>query len=327
MSSPAPEPNDPTPPVSVIIPARAAVDSLPGTLNSVLSQDYPAIVDIVVAAADEPTARAAKSTGDERIHVVANPEGSTPSGLNRALAASSGVIVVRCDAHAQLPPAYVSGAVATLIETEAVNVGGRQLPAGLTPFERAVGLAMVSPIGAGDARYRLGGPPGPVDTVYLGVFRRSAVDAVGGFDESLLRNQDYELNWRLRQAGGVVWFDPTLTVGYRPRGSVTGLARQYFEYGRWKREVIRRHPDSWRWRQLAPPTLVAGLALSAAAAATRSRLASVVPSVYLATTIGAAVWDLGRTRQADALLEPMALWTMHLAWGWGFIIGPPSDRR
>ena len=325
MSPPPPEPSH-APSVSVIIPARDAADSIGSTLSSVLNQDYPAVGDIVVAAADEPTARAAESSGDVRVRVVANPDGTTPSALNRALAAGSGEIVVRCDAHARLPSGYVSRAVATLVATGAANVGGRQVPVGLTPFERAVGMAMVSPIGAGDARYRLGGRPGPVDTVYLGVFKRSAVEKVGLFDESLERNQDYELNWRLRQAGGVVWFDPALAVEYRPRGSVADLASQYFQYGRWKREVIRRHQGSWRWRQLAAPALVAGLALSAFAAVAGSRLAYVVPAAYLATTIGASIWDLIRTGQAVAVMEPVALWTMHLAWGWGFIVGPP-DRR
>ncbi|MGH8912860.1 MAG: glycosyltransferase family 2 protein, partial [Acidimicrobiia bacterium] len=102
--------------------------------------------------------------------------------------------------------------------------------------------------------------------------------------------------------------------------------RQYFQYGRWKREVIRRHQGSWRWRQLASPGLVAGLALSTVAAVAGSRLAYVVPGAYLAATVGASIWDFTRKGEAVALMEPVALWTMHLAWGWGFIVGPP-DRR
>ena len=98
----------------------------------------------------------------------------------------------------------------------------------------------------------MGGAEGPVDTVYLGVFRRSAVEAVGGFDERLTRNQDYELNIRLREAGGTVWFDPELWVSYRPRGTVRKLASQYFQYGQWKRAVLRLHPDSLKVRQAAP---------------------------------------------------------------------------
>ena len=129
--------------------------------------------------------------------------------------------------------------------------------------ERAVGLAMTTPLGAGDARWRLGGPAGPVDTVYLGVFRRDALEEAGGFDAALARNQDYELNWRLRERGRTVWFDPALEVAYRPRGSLAQLARQYYDYGWWKRAMLRRHPASLRRRQLAAPLLVSGLAGSA----------------------------------------------------------------
>ncbi len=322
-----PSPSAPAlPTVSVVVPARDAASSVAAAVASALAQEYPALEEVVVAAGDAPTA-AAVPTGDPRVVVVDNPSGSTPAALNAALAASSGDVIVRCDAHAVLPPGYVLRAVQTLMDTGAANVGGRQVPQGRTLFERAVGLAMVSPVGAGDARYRLGGEPGPVDTVYLGVFRRAAVEKVGGFDETLERNQDYELNWRLRSDGEVVWFDPGLAVAYRPRGSVPSLWRQYFDYGRWKREVLRRHPGSRRWRHLAAPVLVGGLGISAALGLSGSRLALVVPSAYLAVTVGAAAADLGRTRRPAALLEPLALWTMHLAWGTGFIAGPPGGRR
>jgi hypothetical protein len=186
---------------------------------------------------------------------------------------------------------------------------------------------MVSPVGAGDARYRIGGAAGPVDTVYLGAFSRPALEAVGGFDETLVRNQDYELNWRLRRAGGTVWFDPGLAVTYRPRGRLAALWRQYFEYGYWKRVVLTRHPGSRRWRQLLPPLLVVGLAGSIALVPIAGRRALVLPAAYLALTAGAGAADAVRTRDPAALIEPLALWTMHLAWGSGFIASALSGRR
>lgn len=294
-------------------------------MRSVLEQ--PEVVEVVVAAADAATREAAEAIGDDRVVLVDNPDGTTPAALNRALKKSAGSVIVRCDAHAVLPPGFVRRAVETLERTGAVNAGGRQVPRGELPFERAVAMAMVSPLGAGDARYRIGGQEGPVDTVYLGAFRREALVAVGGFDESLERNQDYELNWRLRQAGGVVWFDPELAVEYRPRNSPGRLWRQYFEYGYWKRLVLRRHPGSLRWRQLAPPALVVALATSAAVAPLSWRPAAVLPGVYLFSTAGAGLADLMRRRDGAALLEPLALWTMHLAWGTGFIAGQLSGRR
>jgi hypothetical protein len=163
--------------------------------------------------------------------------------------------------------------------------------------------------------------------VYLGVFRRSALEAVGGFDPTLERNQDYELNWRLRQAGGLVWFDPRLEVEYRPRPTPLGLWRQFFSYGRWKRVVLGRHPGSLRLRQLASPGLVAGLVVSAGFLVARNRIGLVLPGIYLAVTTGAGAYDVVRKGDTGAALEPLALWTMHLAWGCGFIAGPPPGKR
>ena len=257
--------------------------------------------------------------------VVANPAGSTPAGLNAALAASSGTVVVRCDAHAELPPGYLARVVATLERTGAANVGGRQVPTGETFWERAVALAMSTPLGAGDARYRLGGEEGPTDTVYLGAFRREALEAAGGFDESLHRNQDYELNWRLRQAGGTVWFDPELAVSYRPRGSLGRLARQYFDYGRWKRVVLRRHPSSLRLRQLAAPLLVVGLVASAVLAFTSAAsFAAALPVLYATLLAGGSAVVGVRRREPAAVLLPLVLATMHLSWGVGFFL-PPQE--
>lgn len=282
---------------------------------------------MVVAVADEATAAAVAAVDDPRVGSVPNPAGTTSAGLNLAVAATAGEIIVRCDAHSTLPPGYVATALAALEGTGAVNVGGRQVPTGRTLQERAIALAMQSPIGAGDARYRIGGDPGPVDTVYLGVFRRDALEAVGGFDETMVRNQDYELNWRLRQAGGLVWFDPNLVVGYRPRGSLVDLWKQYFQYGWWKRVMLRRHPGSLRWRQLAPPLLVAGLIVSGLSALVHPAFALALPATYGMVTVGAAVADGIRHREPAAALEPLALWVMHIAWGSGFISSLPRGRH
>lgn len=311
--------------VSVIIPARNAAGTVEAAIRSALDQE--AVVEVVVACADEPTRLAVEGVADPRVKAIANPGGSTPQGLNLALAETTGSVVVRCDAHSLLPPDYVARAVATMQATGAANVGGRQVPVGQSLRERAIALAMTSPVGAGDARYRIGGEPGPTDTVYLGVFERTALEEVGGFDESLERNQDYELNWRLRQTGKLVWFDPDLAVTYRPRPRLTGLARQYFDYGRWKREVLRRHPGSLRWRQAAPPALVVTLAGSALLSPLVPVAAAVIPAAYAVSTIAAGVTDTIRKGDLAGLVEPVALWIMHLSWGIGFLLGVRPDRR
>ena len=314
----------PSPSVSVVIPLRNSAADLDGCLDAVLTQDYPNLLEVVLAVgpSDDETARiaAAAAAADSRVRVVDNPSGRTPSALNAAIAASAGDIVARVDAHAVLPPGYLRRAVATLESTGADNVGGIQAATGTTPFERAVAVAMTSRFGVGNATFRFGGEPGPTDTVYLGVFRRSALRRVGGFDESLIRNQDYELNWRIRETGGVVWFDPVLRVAYRPRSSLRGLARQYFEYGSWKREVLRRHPRSARARQLVAPAAVLANVAGLALAATGRLGGLVIPGIYAVSAVAAA-GIAGRDAGPGVMVRlPAVFAVMHHAWGTGFLV-------
>ena len=317
-------------------------------LESVLAQDYRGAVEVIVADGSETAAtRDLVRRRFPGVRIVDNPEGGIAAGLNRALAATRHAVVARCDARAVLPTGYLARAVAALERTGAVNVGGRQCPVGTTPFGRAVALVTSTPLGAGDARYRVGGAEGPVDTVFLGVFRRDALDTAGGWDETLERNEDYELNWRLRARGGTVWFDPALAVDYRPCESVAALGRQYYDYGRWKRVVLARHPRSVRLRQLAPPLLLAALAVSAALAATGAAiaggglagvaapgtgtvllgLAAAAPAGYgLLLLAGAAAIGLAR-RRPEAVLVPVAAAIIHLAWAAGFFAGAPAVAR
>ena len=317
----------------MVIPVLDGAAVVAGAIDSALAQDYEGPLEVVVAVGPSRDGTEAivdsHIRADPRVRRVPNPSGATPAGLNAAVRAASGTVIVRCDAQARLPAGYVRRAVALLEETGAVNVGGIQAAEGTTFVQRAVALAQTTPLGVGDARYRTGGDPGPVDTVYLGVFRREALEQVGGFDESMLRNQDYDLNWRLRQAGGVVYFHPDLRVAYRPRSGIGPLARQYFQYGTWKRVMLRRHPASLRWRQLVPPVLLVGLLGSAVIAFTPWRwLALPVPAVYLGTLLGTAAVLLARRRDPAALLLPVVLPTIHLSWSAGLLFGStrPSPR-
>jgi len=261
------------------------------------------------------------ATADERVVVVENPIGSTPAGLNAAIAATSAPVVARVDAHAVLGAGYLRRAVETLGRTGAANVGGVQRAVGATPFEDAVAAAMTSRFGTGDATFHYGGAEGPTDTVYLGVFDRAALDAAGHFDESLQRNQDYELNIRLRATGGTVWFDPQLEVRYRPRGTLAGLARQYFQYGRWKRVVLQRHPGSLRWRQAAPPVVSMAVVVGVVASPL-TRRALLLPVGYLAA-VGVAAIASGRPSWAR-IFRLLAIYpTMHVAWSAGLLVGAP----
>ena len=310
------------PPVSVIIPARNAAGTIGATLDSIRAQDYGGPVEVVIADGSDTgeTAAAARRHYPEA-RIVANPEKTTPHGLNAAIAASAGQVVARCDCYTTLAPDYLRRAVETLERTGAAVVGGRQRPVGDSLLQRAVALAISTPLGAGDARYRLGGPAGPVDNFYLGVYTRDALAAVDGFDPALTRNQDCEFNWRQRRRGELVWFDPELTVYYRPRRSLGALARQYFDYGRWKPVALRKHPREVRARHLAAPLLVLGLAASAGlAVAGFTAWALVLPLVYVAGLLLGSVAVGLRRRDAAAVLLPVAAATMHLSWGIGFFM-------
>lgn len=310
------------PSVSVVMPIRNEEKHLRTAVAAILDQDYPVPFDVCLAVApsDDSTEQLARELAaeDPRVHVVANPRGITPAGLNAAIRATTGDVVVRVDGHATLSSGYIRRAVSTLRRTGAVNVGGVQRAEGVTPFEQAVAVAMTSRMGVGGARFHTGGEEGPVDTVYLGVFRRDALESAGLFDEDLVRNQDYELNIRLRDAGGVVWFDPELWVGYRPRPDLRRLARQYFEYGAWKRRVLRRHPHSVKWRQVIPPAATIGV-IGGLLVAPVWPLALVAPGAYIAAVAVAAV---GSRRDPATVLRLLAVYpAMHLSWGMGFLVG------
>ena len=312
------------PALAVVVPARNAEATLADAVESALTQKVDGGLEVCIAVGPslDRTAEVARDLArdDPRISVVNNPAGVTAAGLNLAIRATTGPLVVRLDAHAVLDDGYVAAAVASLERTGAVNVGGRQDPRGGSPFEEAAGAAMTSRFGAGDARYRTGGLAGPVDTVYLGVFRREALEAVGLFDEALVRNQDAELNWRLREAGGVVFFDPSLAVGYRPRSTLAALASQYFGYGRWRRVVVARHPRSLRMRQVVPPLILAGVATGLAGGWFWAPL-FLLPVVYVAAVVVASVAVGRRPGRAFRLLGVFP--TMHLAWAAGFLVGQP----
>ena len=303
------------PSVSVVIPALDAADKIGDALASIAAQDHDNKIEVIVAAGDDETLKAARDLGAIVVH---NPSGRTPDALNLAIGMATGDVVVRCDAQSLLPDDYISRAVETLQRTGAVNVGGMQVPVGETFWERAIAAAMASSLGAGDARYRTGGHEGPAETVYLGVYDRVKLEALGGYDPAFARNQDYELNHRIIESGGIVWFDPDLKVRYRPRGSLKDLWTQYFKYGQAKKLFARRHPGSLRWRQLAPPLLVVALILSFVASLFWPWFLGLPVAYVLALTVG--VLTMPRRLHPNAGTIP-ALATMHIAWGIGFAAG------
>ena len=327
MATPIPELiGSPLPAISVILPVLNEESHLEGAVLSVLSQDYRGPLEIILAlgpSRDRTNEIATKlASHDNRVKLIDSPTGKTAAGLNIALAASKSPVVVRVDGHAQIPKNYISLIVEILNKTGAVNVGGVMAAVGTTAFERAVAGAMRSPLGVGASRFHTGGEAGEVDTVYLGAFRREALVAIGGFDERFTRAQDWELNFRLRENGGVIYFDPRLHVTYRPRSSVGALAKQYFEYGRWRRVVSRRHSGTINYRYLAPPFALLGFSASLVLGIVLSSIFFIPALVYLLFVVLASLKI--STSIGEYLLLLLVIPTMHFAWGAGFISSPKT---
>jgi len=333
------------PPVSVVMPVRNEERHLTQAVRHVLGQDYPGPLELVLAVGPsaDRTEQIARdlATKEPRISVVANPSGKIAAALNLAVRTARHPVIARIDGHALFPPDYLRTAIAVLAATGAADVGGVMAAEGETPFQQAVAWGMTSKAGVGSAGWHTGGQAGPADSVYLGVYRREMIEQAGGWDEGMLRAEDWELNYRIRARGGLVWFTPELRVTYRPRESVRALGAQYFHYGRWRRVIVREHPETASFRYLAPPAAVAlvtagllaglvglaGIAAGAPTAMGALTVGLVIPLVYLAgIAVVSAALSRGMPTRVRAQL-PLVLGVMHMGWGSGFLTSPRRLHR
>jgi glycosyltransferase involved in cell wall biosynthesis len=312
--------------ISVILPILNEEKYLMNSVNSILNQNFDGSLEVILAVgpSQDKTMEIARTLQslDPRVIVVENPTGRTAAGLNLAIAASSYSIIVRVDGHANIPTDYCQIAYEILKETGAVNVGGIMDASGTSIFEKSVARAMRSPLGVGASRFHTGGNPGEVDTVYLGVFRKEALIAAGGFDERFTRAQDWELNFRLRELGGVIYFDPRLIVSYHPRSTLSALARQYFQYGRWRRVVSRLHQGTINYRYLAPPFTVIATLISLISGWLVTPFLFLPALIYGIFILIASIL-IGKSL-GEILCLPAVLLTMHISWGIGFLTSPKS---
>lgn len=321
------------PGVSVVMPILNEERHLRAAVRGVLDQDYPGELELIMAigpCTDRTQAIAEDLVAaDPRLTILENPAGRTPNALNLAIEAARHDILVRVDGHGELGERYLERAVELLAETGAANVGGVMEARGETPFEEAVAFVYSSRLGLGGAAFHQGNvPAGPAETVFLGVFDKSALRAVGGFDETFHRAQDWELNYRLRQAGRVVWFSPELHVTYRPRSSLKALVKQMHDTGKWRREVVRRYPDTASLRYLAPPAAVVAIGAGLVGAIAGQVLGSRLLRLGTLAPLGYGLLVAYVTATAPASLSPAArrwlpavLAATHLAWGSGFLVG------
>ncbi|HEY5729200.1 MAG TPA: glycosyltransferase family 2 protein [Anaerolineales bacterium] len=320
------------PKISVIVPCYNEQSTIRLLLEAIYRQTFPrAEMEVVIAdgmstdSTRESIAAFQSDFPDLAVRVVDNTLRSIPSGLNRAIEVSRGGIILRLDAHSKPYPDYVENSVKALEDGRGDNVGGvwEIHPGADTWIARSIAVAAAHPLGVGDALYRHAKSAAEVDTVPFGSFHRVLIDRVGMFDESLLTNEDYEFNARIRKAGGRIWLDPSIRSIYFARSTLMELARQYWRYGFWKWHMLRRYPDTLRWRQALPPLFVFslfGLAITAIFLPFFIFILAVELLVYLFIMLLAGVQAGFRQRRPSIVLGlPLAIPVMHISWGSGFL--------
>jgi glycosyltransferase involved in cell wall biosynthesis len=318
--------------VSVIVPCYNEESTIRHLLDAVLVQTYPrAQMELIISdgmSTDKTLAvidSFRKEHADLAVRVVNNPARTIPSGLNQAIRESRGEVIVRLDAHSMPIPEYVERCVSAHESGLGDNIGGvwEIRPGADTLIAKSISFAAAHPLGVGDAMYRLNAKAGAVDTVPFGSFRRALIEKIGLFDETLLTNEDYEFNTRVRESGGTVWLDPSIRSVYFSRSTLGKLAAQYWRYGFWKLKMLRRYPHTLRWRQALPPlfvlSLIVFIVLSLFFGPARYVLAAQL--VFYFFVLGLAGLKLAIEKQNAFLVFglPLAIMTMHLSWGAGFL--------
>lgn len=318
--------------VSIIVPCYNEQSTIQKLLGALHSQTYPLDkMEVVIAdgRSTDNTRQVIDAFSREHtaltVRVIENPARNIPSGVNHAIRESRGEIIVRLDAHSMPIPEYVERCVEAHRTGKGDNVGGVwDIQSGAdTWIAESISHAAAHPLGVGDAMYRLNAKPGVVDTVPFGSFHRSLIERIGAFDEALLSNEDYEFNTRVREAGGVVWLDPSIRSVYFSRPTLPSLASQYWRYGFWKLKMLKRYPHTLRWRQALPPIFVFALAsmvvLSLWFGFARLFL-SVQLTAYFAILALAGIQLAFRKRKGYLVWGlPLSIATMHICWGAGFL--------
>jgi len=334
----------PMPPfVSIIVPCYNEEPTIRHLLDAVLAQSYPhEQMELVISdgmstdRTRDVIAAFQNEHADLTVRVVLNSARTIPSGLNQAIRESHGEIIVRLDAHSIPITEYVERCVAAHESGKGENVGGVwEIRAGAeTWIANSISFAAAHPLGVGDAMYRLNAKAGAVDTVPFGSFRRSLVDKIGAFDETLLANEDYEFNTRVRESGGTVWLDPSIRSVYFSRSTLGKLATQYWRYGFWKFKMLQRYPHTLRWRQALPPLFVLILfvliVLSLFIGIARYFLAAQLFAYFFVLVLAGIKLAIKKNTGSLLLGLPLAISTMHMAWGAGFLwsgISSPIEKH
>jgi succinoglycan biosynthesis protein ExoA len=321
------------PTVTVIMPVRNEQKHLAAAVESIYAQDYPLNIEVLLAVGPsvDDTALIAKKLEEKfnSLKVIDNPRGLTTAGLNLAISKASGNVIVRVDAHSELTPDYIKRGVEILREQKAVLVGGVMKAKGKSPLQSAIAFGYNSRVGLGGGSYHIGGKAGEAESAYLGIFDTAALRAVNGYDEGIIRGEDWDLAKRLKAAGGLVWFSPELQVNYWPRSSVQALAIQFYSTGVWRGELTRRAPGKASIRYFIPPVallLMLDLAVFYLLGQLDVLFVILPAALYLMVLSVAAAFGKGLGVLARVMIF-VALPTMHFSWALGFWIGLAFGAR
>ncbi|MCS6849042.1 MAG: glycosyltransferase family 2 protein [Anaerolineae bacterium] len=320
------------PTVSIVIPCFNEEKHIRGLLEAISAQTYPLhLIDVTIADGHstdrtrEVIADFQRAHPDLKLQIVDNDARITPAGINRAVSASKGEIILCLSSHSCPYPDYVERSVAALEAGKGDNVGGVLdiRPGAETWIARSIAVAAAHPLGVGDALYRYASSAAVVDTVPFGAWRRSLMEKIGGYDETLLSNEDYEFNARIRESGGRIWLDPAIRSIYFARPTLRALARQYWRYGFWKYRMLCRYPRTLRWRQALPPlfilSLLGGSLLSLAWPVYSRLLGFELVSYFGILGIAGLHSAMHRGKIYLVLGLPIAIAAMHISWGCGFL--------
>jgi succinoglycan biosynthesis protein ExoA len=317
--------------VSIIVPCYNEKKHIHLLLDAIYAQTFPRdLMEVLVSdgmstdGTRELVSDWSSLHQDLRFKLVNNDKQIIPAALNRAIQNASNDVIIRLDAHSHPYPDYVARTVSALEAGVADNVGGlwEIKPGAETWIARSISQAASHPLGVGDALYRHGKKAAYVETVPFGGFRRELWVKLGGFDETLLTNEDYEFNSRILKSGGKIWFDPDIRSIYFSRATLGGLVRQYWRYGYWKFKMVNRYPDTIRWRQALPPIFVASLLLGL--------MLIWIPFVRGLLTIEFLLYSItllvisiklaiGKRETALVFGVPASIASMHISWGSGFL--------
>lgn len=312
------------PAITVMMPVLNEEAHLEASVASILAQTYPSAIELIVALGPSHDGTNAIANllakNDKRIKLIENALGLTTVALNAAIKIAKHDYIVRIDAHSEPEQNYFQDGIRILLEQDADEVGGIMQAKGRSAFQKAVAYAYTSRWGIGGANYHVGGEAGEAESAYLGIFKKSALERVGGYDESIVRGEDWDLAQRIKRSGGKVWFSPELRVTYWPRGRFSGLVRQFYSTGVWRGDLTRRDPAGASKRYFAPPLAVLGILGGLVLLALGEPLGILPAAGYLFGVTLVAVLAAGLSLKSRAALI-IALTAMHMSWGWGFLRG------